>query len=143
MSGNYYQTIHEIIKTGHWITERVNKTLKEFNITEPQFNVLRILRDANGEPLTVQKILEKMIQRNSNVTRIVDKLLSKGLVTRQENPNNRRKMDIGITKTGLRLLKKLDKNVENIHEPMMKRLSPEELEQLKELIYKLIAEKKN
>ena len=97
MKKNYFQTIHQIIITGHWITDEVGKALKEFGITEPQYNVLRILSRANGQPITVGKISDGMIQRSSNVTRIIDKLLFKGLVYRQECPTHRRKMDITMS----------------------------------------------
>jgi len=137
MSEVYFQTILEIIKTGHWVTDEVTKSLKKYGITEPQYNVLRILRGANGKPVTVGTILEKMVQRSSNITRIVDKLVAKKLVNRVENPTNRRKMDISITSVGLNTLKKLDKEVEAFHKPYFNKLSPKELEKLKILIQKL------
>ena len=137
MSKPYYQTIHQIITMGHWITDQVSQELKEFDITEPQYNVLRILAGAQGEPKTVQDILEGMVQRNSNVTRIVDKLLLKGLVERKECLSNRRKMDITITQSGVLFLKKLDRKVYAFHRPMIKNLDIENLELLKGLLLKL------
>ena len=134
---NYFEAVFEIIRTGHWITDSVSKELKEFDIYEPQFNVLRILRGAKGKPVSVNAILERMVQRSSNVTRIVDKLALKGLVTRTLCPDDRRKMDIVITNEGLELLKKLDKKVESFHKPMMNNLSADEAETLKQLIQKL------
>ncbi|MEM6377584.1 MAG: MarR family transcriptional regulator, partial [Bacteroidota bacterium] len=70
MNKVYFQAIYEIITTGHWITDEVTKTLKEFGVTEPQYNVLKILKGAKGEPLTVGGILDNMVQRSSNITRI-------------------------------------------------------------------------
>lgn len=136
----YYDTIFEIIRTGHWMTDSVSKALKEFGIYEPQFNVLRILRGAKGKPLSVNTILENMVQRSSNVTRIVDKLETKGLVERTLCPKDRRKMDIIITPEGLELLKKLDQKVHDFHKPMMKNLNSKEAETLKRLIKKLKGE---
>ena len=132
-----FQSIYQIITTGHWITDQVSKELKEFEITEPQFNVLRILKGTKGEPISVLKILENMVQRSSNVTRIIDKLLSKGYVERKECPVNRRKMDITITDSGLEILKLLDKKVIALHQSLMENLDEEELEILKNLIMKL------
>jgi DNA-binding MarR family transcriptional regulator len=137
MKETYYQTIYQIICTGHWITDRVNQELKELGTTEPQYNVLRTLKAANGKPITVQQILDKMVQRSSNVTRIVDKLISKGLVERKECPTNRRKMDITITKQGLSFLQKLDKKVDAFNQPLMENLNETELKTLKKLILKL------
>ena len=141
MNNLYLQTIHRIISTGHWITDQVGKELKEFGITEPQYNVLRTLDSAQGKPLTVQEILDKMVQRSSNVTRIVDKLLAKGYVERKECPTNRRKMDITITPAGRVLLAQLDQKVYALHQPMQENLSEVELKTLKTLITKLIQNK--
>jgi len=133
----YFESIYEIIRTGHWITDSITKSLKEFGIYEPQYNVLRILRGAKGNPIAVNTILEQMVQRSSNVTRIVDKLEIKGLVERSLSLEDRRKMDISITEKGLQLLVDLDKKVANFHAPMMNNLNQEETEQLKQLIIKL------
>lgn len=137
MNEQYFQAIFQIIKKGHWITDQMNQELKEFGMTEPQYNVLRILKGAKGKPVSVQTILENMVQRSSNVTRIVDKLLAKGYVNRQECPTNRRKMDITITQEGIKILKQLDKKVHTFHAPLMNNLNEQELSTLKNLIIKL------
>ena len=137
MKETYYQAIYQIISTGHWITDRLNQEFKEHGATEPQFNVLRTLKAANGKPITVQQLLDKMVQRSSNITRIVDKLIAKGLVERKECPSNRRKMDITITKEGAAFLKKLDKKVAAFNKPLMENLNEKELKTLKKLILKL------
>ncbi len=135
----YYRTIHEIIKTGHWITDQVSIVLKPFDITEPQYNVLRVLETQKPKPLTVASIQEEMVQRSSNVTRIIDKLLLKELVERKECVSNRRKMDITITEEGSKLLGLLDKAVYEFNAPMMSNLSDKELKTLRQLIKKLKA----
>ncbi|MDW3192971.1 MAG: MarR family transcriptional regulator [Cytophagales bacterium] len=137
MMSNYYNAIHQIIRTGHWITDQVSQELKEHDVTEPQFNVLRILKGRKGDPVTVVEIQEQMVQRTSNVTRIIDKLLVKGLVDRQECHSNRRKMDITITEEGRAFLAVLDEKVQTFHEPMKDNLTEKELEQLDHLIQKL------
>lgn len=133
----YYKAIFEIIRTGHWMTDQISIELKEYETSEPQFNVLRILKGRKGDPITVQEIQDKMVQRTSNVTRIIDKLLAKQPVERKECPTNRRKMDITITKQGMDFLKVLDQKVTAFHEPMINNLSQEELSQLTSLIKKL------
>lgn len=137
MSKNYFSAIFQIISTGHWITDQVTKELKEFDISEPQFNVLRILKGSIGTPLTVESIQKRMIQKSSNITRIIDKLLSKGFVERKECVENRRKMDITITKNGIKQLEVLSKRVQSLHQPMMNNLNPDELKTLSNLIIKL------
>lgn len=122
------------------MTHQVSVKLKAFNISEPQFNVLRILRGRKGQPATVQEIQHEMVQRTSNVTRIIDKLLDKKLVERKECAANRRKMDITITNQGLKLLKKLDEKVLELHQPMIKNLTTAEAKTLTTLILKLKGE---
>ena len=137
MNKVYFPVVHLIITTGHWITDQVSKVLKDDGITEPQYNVLRILKQAHPRPLTVQEIQRNMVQRSSNVTRIIDKLLNKEYVERKECAANRRKMDISITPSGLETLEKLDQKVYAFHEPMMSKLTKTELETLKQLMTKL------
>ena len=129
--------IGQIIKTGHWITDQVGMALKVHDFSEPQYNVLRILKGRKGQPITVQGIQEKMVQRTSNVTRIIDKLLEKGLVSRNECPSNRRRMDVAITTAGEEVLVQLNKTVKEFHRPMFKNLTNKEAQTLTQLIIKL------
>ena len=133
----YYKAIFQVIKTGHWFTDSLSQELKEYGISEPQYNALRSLKSFEGKPMTVVELSERMIQRSSNVTRIIDKLIFKNLVIRQECPSNRRKVDIVLTQKGQDFLKILDKKVYEFHEPMINKLTSDELTTLKELIQKL------
>jgi MarR family transcriptional regulator, 2-MHQ and catechol-resistance regulon repressor len=133
----YFNTILKLITSGHRITDLVNRAMIDDGLTEPQYNVLRILHQAGNEPLTVQEVQNGMVQQSSNVTRIVDKLLVKGLVNRSECPTNRRKLDLTLTDKGKELLKTLDQKVLEIHRPMMSKLTEEEFHQLGSLIDKL------
>ena len=132
----YYKTVNKIIKTGHWITDSISQEIKSYGATEPQYNVLRILSDRD-KPTSVMEITEGMVQRSSNVTRIIDKLLDKKFVIRKECSTNRRKMDISITDDGRDFLKKLDKKVHAFHYPMMDNLSGKEADALRFLIEKM------
>jgi len=135
MNEDYFLAVLSLIKTGHAITHRVSLELKPYGITEPQFNVLRILRGKKG-PMSVFEIQENMIQKSSNVTRIIDKLEKKSLVQRQECKSNRRKMDIEITAAGLDYLQQLDRVVYTLHEPLMANITSVEAKQLTNLIQK-------
>lgn len=137
MNETYFKAILAVVRKGYWMIDQVAKALKPHGVSEPQYNVLRILEEAKGKPLSVQAIQKAMIQTGSNVTRIVDKLLLKGLVNRSECPTNRRKMDISITKEGLAFLEVLDQEVRAVHQPLMELLSEKELEQLYDLLKKL------
>ena len=90
--------------TNGWLDQIILSILKPYNLSEEQYNVLRILRGQHPTPSPLQLISERMLNRMSNVTRLVEKLRLSGLVTREVCPENRRKVDILITKKGLALL---------------------------------------
>ncbi|MFZ5971240.1 MAG: MarR family winged helix-turn-helix transcriptional regulator [Bacteroidota bacterium] len=97
-----------ILLTGSWLYNLNAAHLKKFGITPEQFNVLRILRGSHPRALMLVDISSRMIDKNSNCTRLVEKLRQKGLVSREICETNRRQVDIGITDKGLALLKKID-----------------------------------
>jgi len=97
-----------ILYTGSWLYNVNASYLKKFTITPEQFNVLRILRGNHPTPMMLADISARMIDKNSNCTRLVEKLRQKGLITREVCKNNRRQVDISITDKGLQVLKKID-----------------------------------
>lgn len=118
------------------IADKLMETLKPYDISIEQFNVLRILRGQKGRPANMGFIQEQMIAKTSNTTRLVDKLLFKGLVDRQVCPQNRRKMEVTITEKGLQLLEVVDTLVEEAEEKITAAFSQEEKEQLYSLLEK-------
>jgi len=134
---NYYNAVSAIISKGHWITDQITRILKPYNITEPQYNVLRILEDKYPSVATVQEIQEEMLRKSSNVTRIIDKLLDKGFVSREIRPDNRRKMDIKLTEDGFKTIEKLNEVVHNFHDPINERVTEEECINLIHILKKL------
>lgn len=101
-----------ILFTGSWLYNLNAARLKKFEITPEQFNVLRILRGNYPKAMMLADITCRMIDKNSNATRLVEKLRLKGLVEREICEDNRRQVDISITDKGLDLLKKIDKQAE-------------------------------
>jgi DNA-binding MarR family transcriptional regulator len=97
-----------ILYTGSWLYNLQAGLLKKFGITPEQFNVLRILRGSHPAPLMLSDIASRMIDKNSNCTRLVEKLRIKGLVKQQICKKNRRQVDISITRKGQLLLEKID-----------------------------------
>ena len=93
--------------TAHWLDSIANENLKPFKISEQQYNILRILRGA-GEPITVNTVKERMIQKSPNATRLMDKLCDKELIERVRCENDRRVVYVQISKKGLTLLKKIN-----------------------------------
>ena len=125
-----------IMYTQNVLAETFNEILKENDLSPEQFNVLRILRGQKGKPANMFTIQERMIAKTSNTTRLVDKLLLKELVTRKVCPNNRRMIEVMITEKGLELLKKLDPGVEGYEKRFAANLTPNELENLNNLLEK-------
>jgi DNA-binding MarR family transcriptional regulator len=125
-----------IMYTQNVLGENFNETVKDYDLSPEQYNVLRILRGQKGKPANMCVIQERMIARTSNTTRLVDKLLLKGLVTREVCEENRRKMEILITEKGLNLLTELDPLLNAHEEKFSNNLTPTELEQLNTLLEK-------
>lgn len=130
------KTVLNILYTQNVISDRFNEVLKPFDLSGEQFNVLRILRGQKGCPANMFSIQERMLAKTSNTTRLVDKLLLKGLVTREICPDNRRKMEVGITAKGLELLKELDPKVVAHEHYFSANMAESELLQLNELLEK-------
>ena len=110
--------------------------LKPHDLSPEQYNVLRILRGQNGVPTTVSSIQDRMLNKMSNASRLVEKLKTKDLVRRDECPTDRRQVDILITEKGLQLLAVLEKQVDESHKSFL-HLSEEEVIQLNDLLDKL------
>lgn len=102
------------------INEVMTGTLKPFEVSMQQFNVLRILRGQQGNPANLSTINERMVTKMSNTTRLVDKLITKGYVNRCVCPSNRRKVEIYITDSGLKALSQMDEALEKAHSIILK-----------------------
>jgi DNA-binding MarR family transcriptional regulator len=126
-----------IIYTGSWLVSRFNQMLKPYGITEPQYNVLRILKGQHGKAVNLFEIQERMVQRMSNVSRLIDKLLEKGYVSRTERKENRRMVDIAITNAGLKLIDDLEAPIEETFRKINSNLDNEEARLLSEWLDKL------
>jgi DNA-binding MarR family transcriptional regulator len=122
--------------TQNIVSDAFNEILRTFDLSVEQFNVLRILRGQKGKPANMCVIQERMIAKTSNTTRLVDKLLLKGLVNRVVCEQNRRKMEITITEKGLKLLNELDPKIEAHEILFANNLTKQELENLNELLEK-------
>lgn len=97
-----------ILYTNGWISEQQAKVFKQFDLTGPQYNVLRILRGQYPKPCTINLIIDRMLDRSSNASRIVDRLERKELVERKPCPTDRRAKDVLITEKGLDLIIEID-----------------------------------
>ncbi|XCF05724.1 MarR family transcriptional regulator [Tamlana crocina] len=119
------------------INGKLNEALKPHDISLQQFNVLRILRGQKGRPVTLAAIQERMVNKMSNTTRLVDKLVKKKYVSKTKNNTNKRKIDITITQQGLDFLNDIDNLVETSEIEFTSALSPTEQRELIRLLNKL------
>lgn len=131
------QTVLAISYTQTLISEKLSEVLKPYDISIEQFNVLRILRGQKNKPINMGAIQERMIAKTSNTTRLIDKLLAKGLVDRAVCENNRRKIEVTITDKGLKLLNVVDKLVDSTESSICVKLSEQEQKQLIQLLEKI------
>lgn len=125
-----------ILYTYGWTIEKIKKFLAREDITHQQFNILRILRGAHPEPLSTLRIRERMLDRMSDTSRIVDRMVLKGLVRKTPCPKDKRLVDVTITDKGQKLLKKMDAEADQI-DSIMKSLTESEAEMLSNLLDKL------
>ena len=119
--------------TANWINSHENDFFKSYGLSPQQFNILRILRGA-AEPIKVQIIKDRMIERAPNATRLMDKLCDKDLIERVRCDHDRRVVFISITKAGLKLLTEIDKNIKL---DFLENLSEEEATTLSDLLDKI------
>ena len=119
-----------ILFTAAWFGEMNRIALKDYKISLPQYNVLRVLRGQKGQAISVAGLCERMIDKSSNASRIVDKLEIRRLVLRRVCDKDRRQVDVIITEKGLALLEDLDEKVPTFKTIMSKQLSYKDVETL-------------
>jgi DNA-binding MarR family transcriptional regulator len=124
-----------VLFTYGWVIERIKNVLAAEDITHQQYNILRILRGSAPEPLSTLQIRERMLDKMSDTSRIVDRLVLKGLVKKTICAKDKRLVDVVITDKGQKLLKKLD--LESNGWDDIINLSDKESEQLSHLLDKL------
>lgn len=131
-----HKAIINLLFTYGWTVERLKQFVAEEGITHQQFNILRILRGNHPTPLSTLTIRERMIDKMSDTSRIVDRLLSKGLVKKVICKKDRRLVDVTITDKGLKLLEKLDKKQDDMDDVLCN-LSEKEASTLSKLLDKI------
>ena len=133
---NYHKVVINISYTSGWLNNFLRCHFEKHNLTQQQFNILRILRGQYPKPATVNLLKERMIDKMSDASRIVDRLVQKGLVSRCTNNKDRRAVDIRISDTGLDILNKMDTEFRT-KDYLKNNLTEEEAGKLSELLDKL------
>jgi DNA-binding MarR family transcriptional regulator len=106
--------IINLVFTNNWLTEKIRDFLSTEDITLQQFNILRILRGSHPRPLSTLTIRERMLDKMSDTSRIVDRLVLKGLVDKKTCPSDKRLVDISITEEGKKVLATIDQKEEEM-----------------------------
>jgi DNA-binding MarR family transcriptional regulator len=133
---NYQKAVINISYTYSWVNNETRSLFEKNNITIQQFNILRILRGQYPNPATVNLLKERMVDKMSDASRIVDRLVQKGLVSRCTNTKDRRAVDIRISEQGLKILAIMDEEFK-IKDLLKDNLTEEEAGQLSDLLDKL------
>jgi DNA-binding MarR family transcriptional regulator len=133
---NYHKVAVNIAYTSGWLSNYFKIHFDRYNITKQQFNILRILRGQYPKPATINLLKERMVDKMSDASRIVDRLIQKELVSRCTNNKDRRAVDIRISELGLEILAKLD-NEFRPRDVLTSNLSEEEASVLSDLLDKL------
>ena len=133
----YHKAHINLLFTASWLSQNSAQLLKPHRVSWQQFNILRILRGMHPEPATIKLLTERMIDKMSNASRLVEKLKQKGYVERRVCSSDRRRVDIRITDKGLQLLETLSRIMEEGLHERMGNLSQEEAAQLNCLLDKI------
>ncbi len=123
-----------LMRTTDALLREVEETLKPAGLSHTQYNVLRILRGAAPQGLACREIGERMLTRDPDITRLLDRLEARGLVTRQRERTDRRVVNTRITPQGLRILQELDEPIAELHRRQLQHLRAPRLQSLVRLL---------
>lgn len=133
---NYHKMVINVSYSYSWMSNLLRLAFEKYNLTSQQFNVLRILRGQQPKAATINLIKERMLDKMSDASRIVDRLIQKELVSRCTNNVDRRAVDIHITEKGLEILSKIDEEFKTA-DLFKHNLTEEEAGQLSDLLDKM------
>jgi len=134
----HQKSLVNLLYTGEYLSSEINSTLKKFLLTSPQYNILRILKGAHPSHLTPSEIKSVMISKQSDLTRLIDRMKEKGIVDRMVCTKNRRNVNINITNSGLSLLEDINPAIDQICVSYIEnKLTPEEAKTLSKLLDKI------
>ena len=134
-TNEFQKSTINLIYTYNWINEKMKEILDKFQITSQQFNILRILR-GSGEPLSTLQIRQRMLDKMSDTSRIVDRMIIKGLVKKVVRLTDKRLVDVTLAEKGERLLEKMDEFQDEM-DSILKNLSEDEARTLNRLLDKI------
>jgi DNA-binding MarR family transcriptional regulator len=128
------EALLNIVRTAEHVANKAAAVIKPFDLTATQYNVLRILRGASEQGISCGEITGRMVTKDSDITRLLDRLENRGLISRERPENNRRTVISRITDAGLELLAQLDAPIDESNKSLMGHLGKKNLETLNELL---------
>lgn len=131
------KTLTNLASIGYWAGKKNDVFFKQYQLSTQQYHVLRVLRNQNGDAISLSELHNRMIHKMSNTSRLVDKLIEKDYVDRKKSPTNKRKVEISISENGIQLLEKIDLKIQAHTLSVNKNLDRKEALILNELIDKL------
>jgi DNA-binding MarR family transcriptional regulator len=135
------QTFVALLRAADFLSQEAEQLLKANGLTSAQYNVLRILRGAEPEGLACSAISERMISHDPDMTRLLDRMEKRGLITRQRQTDDRRVVKTRITSEGLNVLKRLDQPVREVHKSQFQHMPLQRLKLLCELLQEIVGRK--
>ena len=133
-SSPYQKAVLNLIFTTSWLEGRYQQFFKGFGITNQQFNILRILKGQHPKSISAKEIKSRMLDQNSDISRLLDRLFKKGLIQKQTCPNDKRATDVSISEKGINLLAEINKH-QKILDTILE-LTEAEAQQLSDLLDK-------
>jgi DNA-binding MarR family transcriptional regulator len=124
-----------LIYTSNWLEGRQKDFFKTYGITNQQFNILRILRGQHPSKISGAEIKSRMIDQNSDVSRLLDRLIAKKMIAKNQCPDDKRVANVMITDKGLQLLHKIDDKIDHL-DGLLSKLTPDEANLLSNLLDK-------
>lgn len=134
---NLQKALINLLYTNNWHRDMLQSIFKEFDLQQQHYNILRILKGSHPEPVSPGYIKEVMLDKGTDLTRLLDKLERKFLIIRNLCPSNRRKIDINLTPLGLELLSKIRPIFNNLNDKISNNLSEDDAQLLSNLLDKL------
>ncbi len=131
----HHKAMLNLFFTAGWLESKNKDFFEKFGITNQQFNILRILRGQYPNKISGAEIKSRMLDKNSDVSRLLDRLVTKKLIIKSQCPNDKRAADVIITNKGLELLKVLDDKLDQTDSAVLK-ITPTEAQQLSNLLDK-------
>lgn len=132
----YHKAVVNLLYTHSYLVSHQSKVFKPYGLSPEQYNVLRIIRGRHPGPISVSSIQDRMLNRMSNASRLVEKLKQKNLVERIESAADRRQVDVSISPQGHKLLSVVEHEVHKLNQDML-HLDPQEVNVLNRLLDKL------